>query len=142
VKTSASLLQAFVQKLRSNPSVVPTPGGIHESLAPLGTKYPFLVYQLHYSPVDYDWSNVLARTGVDLIVHHTDQVGARNLDQLVLDRLQDATFDFAATDLGSSGQSTLYCRRSIDLSSADLNAAGDRIYMVGGLYEVWIDQPQ
>jgi hypothetical protein len=140
--TIAPVLQAFVQTLRSNPSVVPSPGGIHEGLAPLGTAYPFLVYQLHYSPIDYDWSSVTTRIGIDCIVHTRDQVEGRTLDQSVMDRLQNAVFDFSATEAGDSGQSTLYCRRVLDLSSVDLDDEGKKLYMVGAQYEIWIDQPQ
>lgn len=139
--TIAPLLQAFVQKLRFAPSTVPA-GGIHEGLAPQGTTYPFFVYQLHYAPLDYDWTNVLARVGIDLVVHSREQVEARNLDALVMGRLQNASFDFAATQLGFSGQSTLYCRRVLDLSSVELDGAGQRIFLVGGQYEIWIDQAQ
>lgn len=142
-KTSAPLLQAIVQKLKANSSLLAAlPGGIHEGLAPLGTAYPFLVYQLHYAPIDYDWTGALTRTGVDLVVHTRDQVEGRTLDQLVMDTLQNANFNFAATQLGSSGQSTLFCRRTLDLSSVDLDDKGQKLYLIGGQYEIWVDQPQ
>lgn len=141
--TSAPLLQAIVQKLKANASLMSTlTGGIHEGLAPLGTTYPFLVYQMHYSPIDYDWTGALTRTGIDLVVHTRDQVEGRTLDQLVMDTLQDADFDFSATQLGSSGQYTLYCRRVLDLSSVDLDDKGQKVYLIGGQNEIWVDQPQ
>jgi hypothetical protein len=141
--TIAPLLQAIVQTLKANASLVAgLPGGIHEGLAPFGTAYPFLTYQMHYSPIDYDWTGVLTRAGVDLVVHTRDQVEGRTLDQLVMDTMQNADFDFSTTQLGSSGQSTLYCRREMDLSSADLDGEGRKLYLIGAQYEIWIDQAQ
>lgn len=141
--TIAPLLQAIVHKLKANASLIAAlSGGIHEGLAPLGTTYPFLVYQMHYAPVDYDWSNVLTRVGVDLVVHAKDQVEGRTLDALVMDSMQNADFDFSATQLGSSGQSTLFCRLVLPLSGADLDGEGRKLYLIGGQYEIWIDQAQ
>jgi hypothetical protein len=97
---------------------------------------------MHYSPIDYDWTGVLTRAGVDLVVHTRDQVEGRTLDQLVMDTMQNADFDFSTTQLGSSGQSTLYCRREMDLSSADLDGEGRKLYLIGAQYEIWIDQAQ
>jgi hypothetical protein len=77
---------------------------------------------------------MLHLAGFDLRVYHTDSVAANNLDALVLTTLNDA-------DLSVSGQSTLYARRVADLSSPDVDDEGRKVYMVGGTYEVWTDQP-
>lgn len=141
--TIAPLLQAIVQKLKANASLsAALTGGIHEGLAPLGTAYPFLTYQMHYAPIDYDWTAVLTRAGVDLVVHTRDQVEGRTLDALVMGSMQNADFNFGATQLGSSGQSTLFCRQVLPLSGAELDGEGMKVYLVGAQYEIWIDQAQ
>jgi hypothetical protein len=136
------LLQAVVQKLRADTALQAVLiGGEHEGVAITGTKFPWLTYQLGYAPRDRFSDSVLSRVGIYVHIHSRDQVEARNLDQLVMNVLDNATFDFAATEHGSSGQYTLRSHRILDLSNEGTDDEGRKVYSVGGLYEIWIDQP-
>jgi hypothetical protein len=135
LSTTAPIKQAIVQKLRADTTFYnQLLGGIHEGFAPSKVKYPFMTYQLVYDPIAYTWGSMLHLAGFDLRIYHTDSVAANNLDALVLTTLNDAA-------LSVSGQSTLYARRVADLSSPDVDDEGRKVYMVGGTYEVWTDQP-
>jgi len=72
-------------------------------------------------------------TGFDIVIFSPDQVEARDLDQLVNGILWD-------TPLEVDEQTTLYCARASDLSSAELVDDSTKVYMVGGLYEIDTDQ--
>lgn len=133
--TSAPIKRALVQTLRANTSLHgQLAGGIHEGFAPSKVDYPFLVYQLIYDPLAYTWGSMLHLAGFDIKIFHTDSVAANNLDALVLTTLNDAA-------LSVTGQTLLYARRVADLSSPDVDDEGKKVYMVGGTYEVWTDQP-
>jgi hypothetical protein len=106
---------------------------MHEGVAPLDTGYPWLVYSLHYAPAFEAWGSTILQAGFDIFVFSRGQVEARNLDQLVVDALHDAA-------LSVDGQSTLFCRRTEDLSSVDVDGEGQKVYQVGGIYEIWTDQ--
>jgi hypothetical protein len=131
----APIKQALVQTLRDD-SVLKAAltGGIHEALAPQRTVYPFLVYSLHYAPLDYIWGSVIQTVGIDVFVFARNSVEASNLDGLVLTTLHDA-------QLSVSGQSTLICRRVASVSFPDVDEEGNRIFQAGGTYEIWTDQP-
>jgi len=131
----APIKHALVRYLRTN-SVLKAAlsGGIHEGFAPAGAKYPFLTYQIHYAPMTYTHSSVMTEAGFDIFVWSTDSVEADNLDALVLSTVQDA-------ELAIDGQSTLTCRRVSGLSLPDTDGEGKKIYQVGGIYEIWADQP-
>lgn len=142
VKTLWPLLQAVVQTLRADTALQAVlVGGEHEGSAPAGTVYPFLTYQLGPSPRDRYLDSILSRALIYVFVHDRDQVRARNTDALVMDALDDAVFDFAATEHGSSGQNTLRCQRILDVPGTDIDDGGQKVYQYGGVYEVWIDQP-
>jgi hypothetical protein len=135
ISTTAPIKQAIVQTLRANTSLHgQLLGGIHEGFAPSKVKYPFLVYQLVFDPIAYTWGSLMHLAGFDLRIYHTDSVVANNLDALVLNTLNDAALSVA-------GQSTLFARRVADLSSPDVDDEGRKVYMAGGTYEVWTDQP-
>ena len=135
------LLQAVVQKLRADTALQAVlTGGEHEGVAISGTPFPWLTYQLGYAPRDRFVDSHLWRVGIYVHIHSRDQVEARNLDQLVMNVLDDATYDFAATEHGASGQTTLRSARILDLSNEDTDDEGRKVYSVGGLYEIWIDQ--
>lgn len=132
--TVAPIEQALVQTLRASTALkAALLGGIHDGVAPEGTVEPWLVYSLHYAPYDFAWGSTTIRAGFDIFVFWTDQVGARNLDQLVMTTLHDAA-------LSVSGQSTLFCRRLQDVQEFDVNEEGKKVYQVGGVYEIWTDQ--
>ena len=131
----APIKHALVRYLRTNAALkAALPGGIHEGFAPPSTKYPFLTYQVHYAPSRYTWTSVTLEVGFDVFVWTVDSVEADNLDALVLSTLHDA-------DLVVDGQSTLICRRVSSLSLPDTDGEGKKIYQVGGIYEIWADQP-
>lgn len=136
------LLQAVVQKLRADTALQAVlVGGEHEGVAITGTPYPWLTYQLGYAPRDWFVDSVMGRVGIYVHIHSRDQVEARNLDQLAMNVLNGAVYDFTATEHGSSGQYTLRSARVLDLSGDDTDDEGRKVYSVGGLYEIWIDQP-
>lgn len=130
----APVQQALVQTLRANATLkAALKGGIHDGVAPEDTQDPWLTYRLHYAPYLPDWGSTRLKAGFDLFVYSQDQVGARNLDQLVMTTLWDA-------QLNVSGQSTLFCRKIMDVQDFVVNDEGRKIYVVGGLYEVQTDQ--
>lgn len=132
--TSAPINQALVATLRANGTLYPQLlGGIHEGFAPLKVKYPLLTYQLIYAPYRYLWGSALIVAGFDVRCISEDSVEAGNLDALVMTTLNDAA-------LSVTGQTTLYCRRTADLSSPDTDERGRKIYMRGGSYEIWTAQ--
>lgn len=136
------LLQAVVQKLRADTALQAVlVGGEHEGVAIPGTPHPWLTYQLGYAPRDRFVDSVLSRVGIYVHIHSRSQVDARNIDQLAMNVLDGAVYDFSLTEHGSSGQYTLRSARTLDLSSEDTDDEGQKVYSVGGLYEIWVDQP-
>lgn len=132
----APVKQALVKALRANAALkAAVSNEIHEGVVPRDAEYPYLVYDVVYAPHEYYWGGSSLRVGFDIFIVSDDQVEAHNLDQSVADTLHDAVLD-----LGSSGQTGLYCRRRADMSSADLDAAGKKVYQMGGTYEIWTDQ--
>lgn len=133
--------QAFVRALRNISALTAAVGsdGIYEGVVTRGVEYPFVVYTVSFSVRSYDWSHrSLMRTGFDVLVVSDDQVVAHNLDQAIIDGMKNVVLDsfFEA----SSGQSTLFCRRISDMSSAGTDGEGEKVYQVGGTYAVWTDQ--
>lgn len=133
VSSIAPVKQALVQTLRANAVLKAAVNGIHEGIAPQSTEMPYLVYDVAYAPLEYDWTNVMQLAGFDVFVFSENSVDAGNIDQLVFDTLQDAA-------LSVTGQTTLYCRRAGSLSTLDVNEEGRKVFQVGGTYEVWTDQ--
>lgn len=108
---------------------------LHEGFAPEKTPYPFFTYQrFPTTPRVFTWGSVMLIARYDIKVYSQDSVEADNLDQLAAAVLDGSTPSVA-------GQSTLICRRVADLSDQDVDEEGQKIYMVGGTYEVWTDQP-
>ena len=133
----APIKQAIVKALRAHSALkAAVSNEFHEAVVPRDVEYPFVVYDVAYLTHDYTWGSDIIRSGVDIHVISDDQVEAHNLDQLVTEAVQDV-----ALDLGSSGQSTLYCRRRSDVSLAALDDSGKKIYQVGGSFLIWTDQP-
>lgn len=131
---TAPIARAIVQTLRANVALKASmTGGFHEGEAPLNSKYPWLVYGLQYGPMSYGWGSLSIEAGFHLFVFSHDQVEARNLDALVVQTLHDAA-------LNVDGQSTLFSRRILDLSSVDVDEEGLKVYQVGGVHEIWTDQ--
>jgi hypothetical protein len=135
MNTVAPIRQALVQALRSNTALkAGLPGDIHEGFAPVTTKRPFLTYNLMAAPLAYLWDSFITEAGFSVFVFAENSVDAYNLDALVFATLHDA-------DLPVSGQSTLICRRVSSTTMVDSDEEGKKIYQVGGIYEIWADQP-
>jgi hypothetical protein len=133
VMSVAPIKHAIVRQLRSSSTLKASITGLHEGFAPRKTKYPFVTYSLHYAPVDYGWGFAIQKVGYDVMVVSDNSVDADNIDALVTATLNDAK-------LVVDGQSTLICRRILSLSLPDVDEEGRKIYVVGGLYEIWADQ--
>lgn len=134
VTSTAPIARALVQALRANAALkAALSNGFHESVAPAGSQMPWLVYHLQYGPMRYAWGSLLIPSGYTIKVYSHDQVEARNLDGLVLQTLHDAP-------LSVDGQSTLFSRRVLDLSSGEVGKDGLKVYGVGGIHEIWTDQ--
>ena len=132
--------QAFVRALRDNQSLKDLVGsdGINEGTNPRGSDYPFVLYNVIYSTREWDSTSVMMQVEIDVWSYSDNSVDAASVDQLVADSLEEVDLnDFIE---GSSGQTSLLCRRYGDLSSLDVDGAGNRIYRVGGLYRIWTDQ--
>lgn len=131
--------QAFVGALRDITALTAAVGskGIYEGVVHgRNVGYPFIVYQVAFSARGYEFGRTgITRMGFDVYVVSDDQVQAHNLDQLIIDGLHDKVLD-----LSGSGQTSLLCRRSSDLSLADLDEQGIKVYQVGGTYAVWTQQ--
>lgn len=126
--------QAFVQRLRSDLVLkAEIPGDIHEGFAPVGTLRPFLVYDVVYAPIFYQWGEATTEIGIQVFAFAENSVVAHNIDALVLANLHDAEL---ATE-----QSTLICRRVSSRTLTGRDDEGKKIYQVGGTYEIWVDQP-
>lgn len=137
----APVKQALVRALRANTALKALVGsdGINEGTSPRETDYPYIVYSITHSYREWDGTNMSLITDVDVWSISDDQVQAHTLDQLVADALEDEVLDFDDTD---SGQSSLLCRRIGDLSSLDIDGAGNRIFQMAGIYRLWTDQPR
>jgi hypothetical protein len=136
LSTTAAIKRAIVVRLRASDALrAALNGGIHEGFAPEKAGYPFLTYQLIFAPIRRTWGSQLYIAGFDIRVFSNDSVEANNIDALVLTVLDDAALDV-------DGQSTLLCHRAADFASPDVDDEGRKVYMVGGTYEVWTDQPR
>jgi hypothetical protein len=136
------LKQAVVKALRDNATLkAAISNEIHEGIAPRingePTPYPYCIYNIAWAVRDYAFGDEqFMRAGVDTWIVSDDQVEAHNLDALVITSLQDKSLD-----MGSSGQSPLYCRRISDRSEVDEDDAGSKVYLVGGTTEIWVTIP-
>jgi hypothetical protein len=145
VSTVASISRAIVQTLRlgHGPKSLLNEDGsralpskwLHEGFAPELTPYPFITWQpFPTTPRVYTWGSVMALARYDIRAVSRNSVEAENLDALCSAVLDEA-------NLSVEGQSTLICRRVADLRSQDVDEEGQKVYMIGGTYEVWTDQP-
>lgn len=127
------IFQALVRTLRTNASLKDAVAGFYEGAAPAGTTYPYVTYHLAGGGDKWAWGSVTKKPVVAVQVWSDDQVEARNLDQLCLNTLWD-------TELSIDQQSTLLCRRTSDISNANAEGSGQKVYQVGGMYRIWSDQ--
>jgi hypothetical protein len=132
--TTAPIKQALVRWLRgtTNWGTVVV-GGLHQSVAPTKTKYPFVTYNFVPSTRDYQWDGMQIDVPVDIFAFAENPVDAENIDSLIAARLQDA-------QITVNGQVLMYCRRIADVSLLQDDARGRRIYQIGGSYRLITDQ--
>jgi len=133
--TSASVFQALVQAVRANGSLYASlKGGIHEGFSPEKIEYPMAAYTPVTIPYEDQWGARTIITVVDIVIISRSVVEASNLDESL-----SATLDGAS--LTPTGQTSLICRRINDLRLApDVDEEGQKVYAVGGTYEIWTDQ--
>lgn len=137
----APVKQAIVRALRESQPLKDLVGadGINEGTEPRSSDYPYVVYSVAYSTREYDGTSVSLITDIDVWSISDEQVEAHTLDQLVANALEEKVLDFSGVD---TEQSSLLCRRIGDLSSLDIDGAGNRIFQMAGVYRVWTDQPR
>ena len=137
----APVKQALVRALRDSVALKAMVGsdGINEGEEPRGADYPYLVYSIAHTYREWDGSNVTLVTEVSIKSVSDDQVQAHTLDQLVADALEEKVLDFSDID---TEQTSLLCRRIVDLSSLDIDPTGRKIYLMGAVYRIWTDQPR
>jgi hypothetical protein len=139
----APIKQALVATLRDITDLKSAVGseGFHEGTAIHGTPMPYILHSLIYSRRDYATfgGGPMIKATFDIEVVHPNSVEAGNLDLLILQGLTEEAFAANLEDTGS-GQTTLLCRRVLDLSSDDVSDEGKKLYRIGGSYEIWTDQ--
>lgn len=127
--------QAVVRQLRSN--LVLKDGLLGDwsnGVAPKDTPFPRGVYQLHYSPVERDWTGFVALLGFDAVVFSKDQGEASSLAQLVFTSLNNVRLD--VDELPS-----LTCRFVSSISIVDPAPEGsETVFEEGGIYVVLAPQ--
>ena len=135
--------QAFVRALRDITALKAAVGsdGFYEGIALAGASYPYVVYSLGSMYRSRQFGNEGSlKASIDCWVVSRDQVEAHNLDQLVLDGMEDVTLDFTGTVTSGYEPSTLLCHRTSDMSLTNLDDAGNKVYQVGGNYQIWTDR--
>jgi hypothetical protein len=129
-----SVRQALIRQLRSNLVLAAgLSGDWSEGFAPPKTLYPLGVLSLHYAPSFYDWSGRVTFVGVDVFVFAKTSAEAASLYALAFGTLQDAR-------LVLTGQTSLQCRQTSDISLQDVDTEGKPVYQTGGVFEVRIAQ--
>src|SRR5574339_27931 len=125
----APIKQALVRALRDNSELYSLVGsdGINEGVEPRKGSLPFIIYQVVFVRRDPDHTNLTLMCEMDVWSLSSDPVEANNLDQLVSDALEADLGQFFE---GSAGQTSLLCQRIGDMSSADVDDAGNRVYQV------------
>lgn len=132
--TSQRIVQGLVSELRSNTALrAALIGGIHEGFSAEDLDYPFAVFVVVAAPLSDDHTGRTTVMLVDVTVFSRSQVEASNLDESITQTLEGAS-------LAVTGQTTLICYRVADLRMTDVDEEGQKVYGVGGSYEIWTDQ--
>jgi hypothetical protein len=133
--TSSAIWRALVQRIRANPALrASLVGGIHEVFSPEPIEvYPMALYVPVAAPYEEMWGARMIVSMVDVTIWSRDQVEANTLDQSMLEQLDEAV-------LAPEGQTSLICRRVNDIRSTDADEEGQKVYGVGGSYEIWTSQ--
>ena len=136
--------QAFVRALRDIDDLKSAVGsaGIDEGVSPPDSSYPRVVYSLaSYAPDRAYGSEGIGIATIDCWAVSDIQVVANSLDQLMLDGLENVSLDYSDIDAVDGNEpSTLLCRRLLSLSLVELDDAGNRVFRVGGTYQIWNDR--
>lgn len=133
--TSQNIWRALVAQIRSNAVLkAALTGGIHEGIAPEKVPYPHLVWNAVVPGVNEDtWTSRMILALVDVVIVSRSSVEASNLDQSVDDTLDEAP-------LAVAGHDTLIAHRTADIRLPDFDEEGQKIYRVGGSYEIITSQ--
>jgi len=134
-KSSAPIWRALVQRFRANSALrASLVGGFHEGFSSEKVaRYPFAIYTPVTAAYEDSWTSRMIVALVDVTIYSRDGVEASNLDQSMLAQLD-------AAELLPDGQTSLICRRVNDLRSFDVDEEGQKVYGVGGSYEIWTSQ--
>jgi len=133
--SSSPILRALVQRIRANAALrASLVGGIHEGFSPepIAT-FPMAIYVPVAMSYEETWTSRAIVSLFDVTIYSRDQVQASNLDQSMLEQLDGAV-------LVPDGQTSLICRRVNDLRNTDVDEEGQKVYGVGGSYEIWTSQ--
>lgn len=140
----APVKQAFVRALRDIADLKSAIGsdGIHEGSVAQGTDYPYVTYQVRPTRYIRQFGNEAAQVSIfEILVVSHSQVEAQNLDRLILNGLENKALDFEGSVPDPSDEpSSLLCHRVANMSFGDVDAAGTKVYQVGGVYEIWTDR--
>jgi len=133
--SSAAIVRALVQRVRANSALrASLKGGIHEGFSPEPVEtLPMAIYVPVAASYESTWSSRAIVALFDVTIYSRSQVEASNLDQSMLEQLDGAT-------LSPDGQTFLICRRVNDLRNTDVDEEGQKVYGVGGSYEIWTSQ--
>jgi hypothetical protein len=133
--TSAPIWRALVQRIRANAGLRSSlVGGVHEGFSPEPVlAYPIATYVPVVVSYERTWSTGMLVAIVDVTIWSRDQVQASNLDQSMLEQLDGAALE-------PDGQTTLICSRIGDIRNTDIDEEGQKVYGVGGSYEIWTSQ--
>jgi len=135
ITTSQNIVRALVATYRANGTLkAALVGGLHEGFSAEKLVYPFGVYNVVAAPYEDDWTHRTIVCLIDVTIFSRNQVEASNLDESMGQTLDGASLSVA-------GQTSLICYRVADLPrSVDLDEEGQKVYGVGGSYEIWTSQ--
>lgn len=132
--TSQRIVQGLVSAIRANTTLrTALVGGIHEGFSAEDLDYPFAVYVVVATPYEDDHTSRTTVMLVDVTVFSRNQVEASNLDESMGQTLDGASITV-------SGQTSLICYRVADIRMTDVDEEGQKVYGVGGSYEIWTTQ--
>jgi len=133
--SSSPIVRAIVQRIRANAALrASLVGGIHEGFSPESVPaLPMAIFNPVAASYESTWSSRAIIALFDVTIYSRSQVEASNLDQSMLEQLDGAT-------LSPEGQTFLICRRVNDLRMTDVDEEGQKVYGVGGSYEIWTSQ--
>lgn len=126
-----SIRQAVIRQLRSNLVLKDLlTGDWSDGVAPVSTPFPRGIVQLHYAPVERDWTGFVAISGFDVVVFSEDRSEADSLAQLVFTSLNNVGLTVA-------GQTSLSC---LFVSSYDVTEPAPEgtktVFAPGAIYAV------